>query len=883
MSNNVPDKTAQEQHFADIFTRLHEQDIEQFYAHYQLWVLRRRLPLIQIQIETLHAHLAENQRAIGIFQPSALALAVLVRLQSNGVSDTDVLDLMLDRGEDWLDRMMQRLDYCEQVEDFIQGDYTQWCIKSLEGAYDWIDSLLGSIKEDDGRSVDIFHEIVATEELLLQKLRLDGEEAIQEVTQKQAAVVHPADSDELELALVESGEPVQLQEGDELSASEESAENTLTPELVGWKDLEDLEAPEGQRVPWYSVETAEDGTSVTSSELVNPMNDWIKVLQAEATASTEADATAEAVANDLELLNSNEQVEMVEAESTLAILVENAQTDLSTEITAASLTPASAELAATESETESTPGETETAPVLPLAMIPEEEAVVLESGDYSLETMPAAPDISPESAMLPVEALDTTLSNAPDEASTADDQAQLPTGDVYETNSIDCGDDESASITGHSLVSIGKFELVEPEQVSEAPQTAQEESSLPDPTVLEEASISLSTTLALAHADQTGEIPYLADDASSALTSDTEEMRESAPLTVDSEEMADPDGSILQIADSEAISESALPAVDSEEMADPDGSILPIADSEAIGESALPAVDSEEMADPDGSILQIADSEAIGESALPAVDSEEMADPDGSSELEPGADASNEIIEDEVSISDPVLHKNPGVDLNAAQTSKTDLAGAEGVEHETDNNTAETGTESATAAIANDILSAENEQEEQLAWYEYLDLEESANASAHVASAQSDEPGASTHVGEQSDEHTSTEEFVENLVRKQTAPLPAMSETPAERGEIEGWQTWERRQADDETLPLDLKEMQPDHQFPLSDPQESFVEHKESSARQSEIAGPGVMRAGTGAVNAETPRAPVITPNQQQGKKPGFWRRLFGFGRKKQS
>ncbi len=825
MSNNVPDKTAQEQHFADIFTRLHEQDIEQFYAHYQLWVLRRRLPLIQIQIETLHAHLAENQRAIGIFQPSALALAVLVRLQSNGVSDTDVLDLMLDRGEDWLDRMMQRLDYCEQVEDFIQGDYTQWCIKSLEGAYDWIDSLLGSIKEDDGRSVDIFHEIVATEELLLQKLRLDGEEAIQEVTQKQAAVVHPADSDELELALVESGEPVQLQEGDELSASEESAENTLTPELVGWKDLEDLEAPEGQRVPWYSVETAEDGTSVTSSELVNPMNDWIKVLQAEATASTEADATAEAVANDLELLNSNEQVEMVEAESTLAILVENAQTDLSTEITAASLTPASAELAATESETESTPGETETAPVLPLAMIPEEEAVVLESGDYSLETMPAAPDISPESAMLPVEALDTTLSNAPDEASTADDQAQLPTGDVYETNSIDCGDDESASITGHSLVSIGKFELVEPEQVSEAPQTAQEESSLPDPTVLEEASISLSTTLALAHADQTGEIPYLADDASSALTSDTEEMRESAPLTVDSEEMADPDGSILQIADSEAISESALPAVDSEE----------------------------------------------------------MADPDGSSELEPGADASNEIIEDEVSISDPVLHKNPGVDLNAAQTSKTDLAGAEGVEHETDNNTAETGTESATAAIANDILSAENEQEEQLAWYEYLDLEESANASAHVASAQSDEPGASTHVGEQSDEHTSTEEFVENLVRKQTAPLPAMSETPAERGEIEGWQTWERRQADDETLPLDLKEMQPDHQFPLSDPQESFVEHKESSARQSEIAGPGVMRAGTGAVNAETPRAPVITPNQQQGKKPGFWRRLFGFGRKKQS
>src|SRR5437899_2431921 len=100
MSNNAHDKAAQEQHSADIFARLHEQDIEQFYAHYQLWVLRRRLPLLEQQIEALREHLMENQRTVEMMQPSALALAVLVRLQSNGVSDTDVLDTMLDRGED---------------------------------------------------------------------------------------------------------------------------------------------------------------------------------------------------------------------------------------------------------------------------------------------------------------------------------------------------------------------------------------------------------------------------------------------------------------------------------------------------------------------------------------------------------------------------------------------------------------------------------------------------------------------------------------------------------------------------------------------------------------------------------------------------------------
>src|SRR6266852_2271886 len=142
MINNTYDKAAQAAHYADIFARLTEQDIEQFYAQYQLWMLRRRLPLIEKQLEALREHLEANQQISALLRPSALAQAVLVRLQASGVTDKDVLDQMLERGENWLDRMMQRLDYCEQVEDFIQGNYTQWCLRSLDGAYDWIDTMM---------------------------------------------------------------------------------------------------------------------------------------------------------------------------------------------------------------------------------------------------------------------------------------------------------------------------------------------------------------------------------------------------------------------------------------------------------------------------------------------------------------------------------------------------------------------------------------------------------------------------------------------------------------------------------------------------------------------------------------------------------------------
>lgn len=256
MNSSVEENPPLRERFAEVFARLPEPAIEQFYAQYQLWLLRRRVPLLQKQIEAIDEHLAENQLVMQSLQPSAVALAVLARLQANGVSDIELLDLLLSRGEDWLDRMVQRLDYCEQVRDFIQGDYTQWCYRSLDGAYDWIDTLLGSADGDEESRQALLGESEATEELLLRKLRLDDEDEMLEATFRPPVESSPED-DEAAGPTVQS---VPAEPAGQLPLAEASAEgSTLSaqpPELVDWADLD----ASGERpAPWYGVGLAVDG------------------------------------------------------------------------------------------------------------------------------------------------------------------------------------------------------------------------------------------------------------------------------------------------------------------------------------------------------------------------------------------------------------------------------------------------------------------------------------------------------------------------------------------------------------------------------------------------------------------------------------------------
>lgn len=172
MSETIRQRRSNE--LSEIYAQLNKEDIEQFYAGYQWWILQQRATALQEHIESQRRQIAENTELIQLVHPPAIALATMARLQASGVNDIGLLDRMLERGEDWLDRTMQRLNYCEQLE-FILDDYTQWCQNALDGAYDWIDSM-----REGGPSSSAVPggdtSIETTEELLLQKLTSEEEE-----------------------------------------------------------------------------------------------------------------------------------------------------------------------------------------------------------------------------------------------------------------------------------------------------------------------------------------------------------------------------------------------------------------------------------------------------------------------------------------------------------------------------------------------------------------------------------------------------------------------------------------------------------------------------------------------------------------------------------
>ncbi len=177
-----------------IYASISQHDVEQFYASYQLWWTYQQIAALQEQIGHLRLQFSENAQRLQELQPPAVAFATLARLQANGVNDIDLLDRMLERGEEWLDLTMQRLDYCEQL-DFIHDNYTQWCEHALEGAYDWIDSMRDTYADTEPRPVvrpggnEV--QVEATEELLLRKLTSEDDEE-DELSSKEITLKRPA-------------------------------------------------------------------------------------------------------------------------------------------------------------------------------------------------------------------------------------------------------------------------------------------------------------------------------------------------------------------------------------------------------------------------------------------------------------------------------------------------------------------------------------------------------------------------------------------------------------------------------------------------------------------------------------------------------------------
>ncbi len=157
-----------------IFSQLRPADVEQFYQSYQYWQLQQRIAQLQAQISTVQQQASENSERMEQVAPGAIALATLVRLQSSGVNDIGLLDRMLERGETWLDSAMQLLEHCEDLK-VIDGDYTRWCELALEGAYDWIPSMIeaNSLPTPQSASLSTSSSEQITEEMVLQKLMSD--------------------------------------------------------------------------------------------------------------------------------------------------------------------------------------------------------------------------------------------------------------------------------------------------------------------------------------------------------------------------------------------------------------------------------------------------------------------------------------------------------------------------------------------------------------------------------------------------------------------------------------------------------------------------------------------------------------------------------------
>ncbi|GAC1568150.1 MAG: hypothetical protein NVS3B14_16440 [Ktedonobacteraceae bacterium] len=230
-----------------IFTQLTPQAVEEFYAAYRQWTLQQLVAELQQRIVQVRQQQADNEQRKQQAQPSPIALAALARLQSNGVSDIDLLDIMLERGEAWLDQTMQRLDYCESFSDFISDDYTQWCQRALEGAFDWIDSLRdATTHEETPTTLEAPSEAVtpgseesgAMEALLLQKLATEEEEAPAEIALPEDipppdAAVQRELNEPAAVGKSASDEPV-LHEDQALATSESRAPVRRTPQKRGW-------------------------------------------------------------------------------------------------------------------------------------------------------------------------------------------------------------------------------------------------------------------------------------------------------------------------------------------------------------------------------------------------------------------------------------------------------------------------------------------------------------------------------------------------------------------------------------------------------------------------------------------------------------------------
>ena len=112
--------------------------MQQVSDSYMAWYVDRVTRHLDETMAGLRSELRENDAKEASFRPSPNELNAIERLQKSGVTGMDLLDRMVEQGEDWLMLTMRRLDHFERT-GLAPKDYSTWCEHALSGAYDWID------------------------------------------------------------------------------------------------------------------------------------------------------------------------------------------------------------------------------------------------------------------------------------------------------------------------------------------------------------------------------------------------------------------------------------------------------------------------------------------------------------------------------------------------------------------------------------------------------------------------------------------------------------------------------------------------------------------------------------------------------------------------
>jgi hypothetical protein len=102
------------------------------------WYVDRVTRQLDDTMASLRAELRENDQKEASYRPTPQELEAIERLQRSGVTGVDLLDRLVEQGDDWLAVTMRRLDHFERT-GMAPKDYSTWCEHALSGAYDWID------------------------------------------------------------------------------------------------------------------------------------------------------------------------------------------------------------------------------------------------------------------------------------------------------------------------------------------------------------------------------------------------------------------------------------------------------------------------------------------------------------------------------------------------------------------------------------------------------------------------------------------------------------------------------------------------------------------------------------------------------------------------